>query len=145
MTGPHRTSAKVKIALEKMTSLSLTLFLEHTVYLTAHHDTPLHFACFRGKLDVAQLLLDHGAQVNVKNHKGETPLHLASRLMSLEAAWILLKYGADLNAENFESETPFQLARRGMREKMEQLRSDNSIGRSRRAKCVALMGLLYEY
>jgi ankyrin repeat protein len=42
-------------------------------------ETPLHFACFRGKPEIACLLLDHGAQVDAKNEQRETPMHLLSR------------------------------------------------------------------
>jgi ankyrin len=86
------------------------------VYLTAQHETPLHFACSRGKLDVAQLLLDHGAQVNVKNHKGETPLHLASRgdHDSLDegvcVVELLLERGTDVNIRDKSEWTPLHSA-----------------------------------
>ncbi|KAH9047979.1 ankyrin repeat-containing domain protein [Lactarius deliciosus] len=111
--------------------------------------TPLH-RVWRAKghpdkdrFGVAQLLIERGADVNARDQDHETPLHLASRLVSLDGTWILLKYGAHLNAENLECKTPFQLAREGIREEMKNWPSDDSIGRSWRAKCVALMGLLY--
>ena len=40
--------------------------------------TPLHFAAASGtSVEVAQLLLDPGAHINVRNHNDETPLCLA--------------------------------------------------------------------
>ncbi|KAH8987490.1 ankyrin repeat-containing domain protein [Lactarius hatsudake] len=111
--------------------------------------TPLH-RVWRAKghpdkdrFGVAQLLMERGANVNARDQDHETPLHLASRLVSLDGAWILLKYGANLNAENSKCKTPSQLSRESIREEMKKSPSDNSIGRSWRAKCVALMGLLY--
>jgi ankyrin repeat protein len=43
-----------------------------------YKSTPLHNACFSGNstnLDFILLLLDHGANLNTKNSKGETSLH----------------------------------------------------------------------
>jgi hypothetical protein len=40
-------------------------------------DTPLHWAANNGDTDIAELLLDKGADVNAKTDCGVTPLHLA--------------------------------------------------------------------
>ncbi|KAL3200828.1 hypothetical protein MRX96_013096 [Rhipicephalus microplus] len=40
--------------------------------------TPLHLACYFGHFDVAELLLQHGAYVDVINREGDTPLHKAA-------------------------------------------------------------------
>jgi ankyrin len=99
-----------------MSSISLTIFLGRNVYLTAEHETPLHFACFRGEPEIARLLLDCGAQVNVKSHKGETPLHLVSRgdYDSLDdgvrVAELLLERGTDVNALDKSGWTPLHSA-----------------------------------
>ena len=39
--------------------------------------TPLHYAAVRNSLEVAELLISSGAEVNVKTNGGETPLHKA--------------------------------------------------------------------
>ena len=100
-----------------MLSVSLTLFLEHKVDLTTHHETPLHFACFRGKPEIVRLLLDHdGAQINVKNYKGETPLHLVSQgdheslVDGVRIAELLLERGADVNTPDGRGWTPLHSA-----------------------------------
>jgi hypothetical protein len=41
------------------------------------NDTPLHFAVIFNNPKLAQLLIDHGADVHAKNWKGETPIMLA--------------------------------------------------------------------
>jgi ankyrin repeat protein len=41
--------------------------------------TPLHWACFRGHLQVFNELLDHGADIEAKSNFGRTPLHFACR------------------------------------------------------------------
>jgi ankyrin repeat protein len=86
------------------------------VDLTAQHDTPLHFACFRGKPEIARLLLDHGAQVDVKSYNGETLLHLVSRGDhetsddGVRIAELLLERGTDVNALNESGWTPLHYA-----------------------------------
>ena len=70
------------------------------------HETPLHFASFRGKLEIARLLLDYGAKMNAKNAQGETPLHLVSRgeynapTDGVLVAKLLLDRGVDVNAQD---------------------------------------------
>ena len=36
--------------------------------------TPLHSAAFLGRAEIAELLIQQGADVSPKNHRGETPL-----------------------------------------------------------------------
>ncbi|KAH9047945.1 ankyrin repeat-containing domain protein [Lactarius deliciosus] len=139
-------------------SLNLKLvrvLLDHGVNVDARDSqgrTPLHLVLVGGEefkdkdgFGVAQLLMERGADVNKPDYDHKTPLHIASRLVSLEVAWLLIRHGADLNVENTERETPLQVARKSIREEMKKWPSNNSIRRSRRAKCVALMGLLYGY
>lgn len=40
-------------------------------------DTPLHYAAHYENLEIVQLLLENGANANIKNYKGETPLDVA--------------------------------------------------------------------
>ena len=44
---------------------------------TVHNGTPLHIACAMGTFDVAKLLVEHGADVNVRDERGAAPLHVA--------------------------------------------------------------------
>ena len=79
-------------------------------------ETPLHFACFQGKPEIARLLLDHGAQVNAKNYQGEIPLHLVSRGEydspdeGVRVAKLLLEHGTDMNARDEFGWTPLHSA-----------------------------------
>ena len=52
--------------------------------------------------EVTRLFLEHGAEVNIKNDAGETPLHLSID----ENTKVLIEYGADVNAKNARGETP---------------------------------------
>jgi ankyrin repeat protein len=77
--------------------------------------TPLHSAVAAGQLDIARVLLAHGAHVNARNGAGGfTPLHEAAASGHLEFAKLLLAHKADLNAKTKDGKTPlaFALSRR---------------------------------
>lgn len=59
---------------------------------------PLHNAVLGNYLDVAQFLLDKGADSNIQVGTSGTPLHLAVYAKSVPMAELLLKYNADVNA-----------------------------------------------
>jgi ankyrin repeat protein len=64
-------------------------------------ETPLHYACHRGLLDVAMLLLEHGAapSLAVRNQLGVTPLEWAAQASferPSELCDLLLRSGAEL-------------------------------------------------
>lgn len=56
--------------------------------------------------DVARVLIANGAEVNAKTKEGETPLHFTSRGGDVEAAELLIDNGADLNAADEFGATP---------------------------------------
>ncbi len=41
--------------------------------------TPLHLTSEQGQVDIAHMLIEHGADLTAQTYGGETPLHLASR------------------------------------------------------------------
>ena len=57
--------------------------------------TPLHVASSQGRLEVARLLLEHGANVNHPDEYGRTLLFTASRYSYEDLARLLLDYGAN--------------------------------------------------
>ena len=61
------------------------------------HGTPLHAASYGGHIDVARLLLENGANVNLEDDNGKPPLLAAYRRNNnLEATMrLLLQHGAD--------------------------------------------------
>lgn len=78
--------------------------------------TPLHYAAGgtyynpSGRhLEVAELLVARGADVNAEGRTGYTPLHVASGLGQVKMAELLLNKGADINAKDARG-TPLQAA-----------------------------------
>ncbi|KAH0168120.1 hypothetical protein KCU67_g3605, partial [Aureobasidium melanogenum] len=72
--------------------------------------TPLHVATRAGKLEAVNWLLDHGAQLHIRDMFGWTSLHLAAAKGWDEIATILLDRGADVNALDLCERTPLFLA-----------------------------------
>ena len=67
---------------------------------------PLTWAAVMGQTEAAELLLQHGADINGRNRDGNTALHLAMFLGRAETAELLLKSGADVTAKNDDGATP---------------------------------------
>jgi len=57
--------------------------------------TPLHRAAHQGHYEVAEYLLDQGADVNAESKKGETPLKLARQQENMEVADLLESWGGE--------------------------------------------------
>ena len=74
---------------------------------TLHFEMPpLTWAAVMGQTEAAELLLQHGADINGRNREGNTALHLAMFLGRAETAELLLKSGADVTAKNDDGATP---------------------------------------
>ena len=95
------------------------LLLERSVDVNGtdrHQNTPLHSASSLGRLEIARVLLDHGAKPNPENDGAQTPLHLVSQ----GSYWfqddgpgfakLLLERGADMHARDEDYATPLHLA-----------------------------------
>jgi Ankyrin repeats (3 copies)/Domain of unknown function (DUF4124)/Ankyrin repeat len=72
--------------------------------------TALHRAAIADAADVAQLLLAHGAEVNVHGPLGITPLILAASNGSGRTAQVLLDHGADVLTADGHSDTALSRA-----------------------------------
>jgi ankyrin repeat protein len=71
----------------------------------------LDIACLKGDVEVARLLLEHGARPELRNKTGATPLHDAALSGNKEVIEVLLMHGADVNAIDSESRsTPLHYA-----------------------------------
>ncbi|MFN9718648.1 MAG: acyltransferase family protein [Planctomycetota bacterium] len=67
---------------------------------------PLHWASLAGDPEIVQLLIDHGADVNLANEDGNGPLHAAAFLGHATVIELLLQKGADPNALNRDGNPP---------------------------------------
>ena len=78
------------------------------------HSTLLHKASSTGNVNVAQLLLEHGVNINVRNGEGHTPMHRglmgSAAAHSFDMTQLLLEHGADLNALDDTQSTPLHVA-----------------------------------
>ena len=77
--------------------------------------TPLHLACYYGRIEIVRVLLNHGARVNAKDELGQTPLHLVLEgnrggRDGLGIVYLLLQHGSDMNAQDRDHDTPLHLA-----------------------------------
>ena len=73
----------------------------------------LHHAVARNgnnRLDIIELLLNSGVNVNVKDKFGGTPLHYACDKNDLEVVKKIVESGANINSKNNEWETPLYVA-----------------------------------
>ena len=73
-------------------------------------ETPLHVASHRGHADVAQLLLEHGADADAQDDEKRTSLIRASSHGHVKVARVLLEHGADTEARDEETWSPLERA-----------------------------------
>ncbi|XP_041096036.1 protein phosphatase 1 regulatory inhibitor subunit 16B-like [Polyodon spathula] len=69
----------------------------------------LHIAAANGYIQAAELLLEHGARVNIRDFDGWLPLHAAACWGQIQVAELLVSHGASLNAKTYLDETPIDL------------------------------------
>jgi len=72
--------------------------------------TPLYIAAFKDKLDLAEVLLDHGADPNIRDKFGMTPLHVAAMRGNVELVRRLVEAGAIPDALDCLVKTPADVA-----------------------------------
>ncbi|MDD2898325.1 MAG: ankyrin repeat domain-containing protein [Desulfuromonadaceae bacterium] len=89
------------------------LFLNHGASLddARSGETPLHGAIAEHHRDVAELLINRGANVTIKNMSGRTPLHFLAALMDDQnLAEMMISRGAGVNAKDKSGYTPLEMA-----------------------------------
>ena len=99
--------------------------IEHGFDDNPEGSTPLHTAADHGRVEVARVLLEYGANVGAEDNKRKTPLHIAidyKRLDDLNermedyasgkvaVARVLLEHGANADAEDNEGKSPLHKA-----------------------------------
>jgi ankyrin repeat protein len=72
--------------------------------------SPLLIACHKGHESIAQLLIDAGADANMRSNGGYAPLHGACDEGNENAVKLLIESGADINVVDDEGQTPLHMA-----------------------------------
>ena len=67
---------------------------------------PLHFAAYKGKLPMVQLLLRMGAPINAQSNHGLQAIHLAAKIGSIEVLAALIAAGANVNCRDYKGRQP---------------------------------------
>jgi truncated hemoglobin YjbI len=90
------------------------------------HCTPLHMAARRGSLEIAEALLDCGADVDARDSLGDTPLRRSVNCDKIPVASLLLARGADVQSVGNKGLTPLLAARTsGMKQLLERYERSN--------------------
>ncbi|KAJ8397112.1 hypothetical protein AAFF_G00009660 [Aldrovandia affinis] len=98
---------------------------------------PLHNACSYGHYEVAELLVRHGASVNVADLWKFTPLHEAAAKGKYEICKLLLKHGADPTKKNRDGNTPLDMVKEGDTDIQDLLRGDAALLDAAKKGCLA--------
>jgi len=72
---------------------------------------PIHSAAAGNYTDIAALLIESGANINVKQQAGVTPIHSAAQNGNLDLLILLLENNADINIRMEGGKLPADLAR----------------------------------
>jgi serine/threonine protein kinase len=72
--------------------------------------TYLHYAVYRGKREIVDLLIEKGCEVDARDYKGRSPLHYAVANMKIQLIQVLVENGSDVNAQDLEGKSPLQYA-----------------------------------
>jgi ankyrin repeat protein len=76
-------------------------------------NTALHAAAIRELIDIAELLIQYGANVDAPGLMGLTPLHEAANRGHVEFVELLLRHGANVNVEDYCHFRPLHLCTPG--------------------------------
>ncbi|QWE07603.1 ankyrin repeat domain-containing protein [Polynucleobacter sp. JS-JIR-5-A7] len=87
-----------------------TLVLQNKAKIDHIGWTPLHYACAKGQLNVAQFLIANGAMIDSRAPNGTTPLMMATQAGNEELIKLLLDKGADLRMRNLNGFSAIDIA-----------------------------------
>jgi len=80
--------------------------------------TALHYAAFAGRASIQSLalLIELGADLDLKNKTGDVALHIAAREANMDSVRKLLRAGAALEIENVRNITPMDMLKHAWRD-----------------------------
>jgi len=85
--------------IESLQKLLATTDVSPVNAVVAQSVTALHIAAALNHAEAAEILIQHGADVNARSRGGFSPLHWAARSDSVDVITVLVSAGADVNAE----------------------------------------------
>jgi len=116
-------------AVEKNDVRTVKELLEYDVNVDSDIDwegkSLLQYGAEHNQVEIARLLLEKGANVNLKNKRGETALHLAVLKSNFELARIVIENGADVNLRNYEGYSALHAAAATFNEEMVKMLIDS--------------------
>ena len=107
----HQSASNGDLASVMETIDSEPVFLNEPCMLE-YGRSPLHEASINDHVDICEVLLLSGANIEALDQGNGTPLHDASRCGSYNVLKFLIKKGANVNIKNKDGETPLHLALR---------------------------------
>ena len=95
---------KIKYLIGEGTNINAYMFYQNC------EQTPIHRALHNKSLDIAELLLNLGADIHSKDEFGETPLHYCCTKEYLNLAEKLITLGANVNTQRQGGMTPLHIS-----------------------------------
>jgi ankyrin repeat protein len=87
----------------------ITLILKKKINVNVQEDTlgltPLHMAITKNNINTIQLLINHGAQINLQDFYGNSSIHYAVSEKNEDVIQLLFKYQPNYNLTNIEGKT----------------------------------------
>ena len=93
-------SYAIKRKNEEISKLIITLPLLDLSYKDSKGNSYLHLAVINGLINIIELLIKKGININSQNNEGNTPLHYAYNINNIKIISILIGNHAELNIKN---------------------------------------------